>query len=98
MHPTLAALRDQLVQLKKKVEGTVPNDEPIGVAHGNWSFAPVSSPLHEFVSSPVVKEAIRLAPDFLGKITGLAREIVAKPKAEPITVTSSLTEGERPAR
>ncbi len=56
------------------------------------------SPLHEFVSSPVVKEAIRLAPDFLGKITGLAREIVAKPKAEPITVTSSLTEGERPAR
>lgn len=38
MHPTLTKLRAQLENVIAQVQASVPNDEPFGSAHGNWSF------------------------------------------------------------
>jgi hypothetical protein len=38
MHSTLVAIRDKLAQLVTQVQGAIPNNEPFGNAHNNWSF------------------------------------------------------------
>lgn len=38
MHQTLATIQLQLKQIIAQVNSVVPNDEPFGNAHGNWSF------------------------------------------------------------
>ena len=38
MHQTLTKISQQLEQLVAQVQAAVPNDEPFGNAHGNWSF------------------------------------------------------------
>lgn len=38
MHPTLTAIQTELTQLATQVKNSVPNNEPLSNAHGNWSF------------------------------------------------------------
>lgn len=38
MHATLSAVRDSLTNIIAQVRSTIPNDEPFGTAHSNWSF------------------------------------------------------------
>lgn len=38
MHPTLVAIKSELDQLAVQVKAVVPNNEPLNVAHNNWSF------------------------------------------------------------
>lgn len=38
MHQTLTAIRDHLEKIIAQVQASVPNDEPFGNAHNNWSF------------------------------------------------------------
>ena len=38
MHKTLVSLKAQLEQIKAQLNATIPNDDPFGNAHGNWSF------------------------------------------------------------
>ena len=38
MHQTLAAIQQHLEKLITQVRSAVPNDEPFGNAHNNWSF------------------------------------------------------------
>ena len=38
MHKTLIAIQESLEKVVSQVQSTVPNDEPFGNAHGNWSF------------------------------------------------------------
>ncbi|MBK1888690.1 hypothetical protein Undi14_01490 [Undibacterium sp. 14-3-2] len=38
MHETLTTINRQLEQVIAQVRSVVPNEEPFGIAHGNWSF------------------------------------------------------------
>lgn len=38
MHESLATIQTQLEAVIAQIKATVPNDEPFGIAHGNWSF------------------------------------------------------------
>lgn len=38
MHRTLVELEKLLDQIVTRLQSVVPNDEPFGNAHGNWSF------------------------------------------------------------
>lgn len=38
MHPTLLNLQNKLTQIVTQLQTAVPSDEPLGTAHGNWSF------------------------------------------------------------
>lgn len=38
MHKTLIDIQTGLQAVITQLEATVPNDEPFGNAHGNWSF------------------------------------------------------------
>ena len=38
MHKTLEAIQEHLEAVISQVQSTVPNDDPFGTAHGNWSF------------------------------------------------------------
>lgn len=38
MHKTLATIKNHLEQLISKVQSAIPNDEPFGNVHNNWSF------------------------------------------------------------
>ncbi|MBL0720090.1 hypothetical protein JI742_09340 [Piscinibacter sp. Jin2] len=38
MHKTLKTIQARLVEVVAQVKASVPNDEPFGNAHGNWSF------------------------------------------------------------
>lgn len=38
MHPTLVSIRNELVALSTQIKSSVPNNEPLNVVHGNWSF------------------------------------------------------------
>ena len=38
MHQTLTTIQKHLSDVIAKVQATVPNDEPFGNAHNNWSF------------------------------------------------------------
>lgn len=38
MHPTLLSIKSELEQLASTVKTSVPNNEPLNVAHNNWSF------------------------------------------------------------
>ena len=38
MHQTLTTIQTHLENLITQVQSTVPNDEPFGNAHSNWSF------------------------------------------------------------
>lgn len=42
MNPTLALLERELDALKTSIAGTMPSNEPINIAHGNWSFPGVT--------------------------------------------------------
>ncbi|MGF6771392.1 hypothetical protein P3T18_003871 [Paraburkholderia sp. GAS199] len=44
MHAILEALCVELDQLAAQVKSSIPNDEPFGIAHGNWSFAALTRP------------------------------------------------------
>lgn len=38
MHETLTAIKGQLTKLVSQVQSAIPGDDPLGNAHGNWSF------------------------------------------------------------
>lgn len=38
MHATLVAIKTNLEKVVAQIQGVMPNDEPLGIAHGNWSF------------------------------------------------------------
>lgn len=38
MHKTLKTIQARLVEVVAQVKASVPNDEPFGNAHANWSF------------------------------------------------------------
>jgi len=38
MHESLTTIQTQLEAVIAQIKATVPNDEPFGIAHGNWSF------------------------------------------------------------
>ncbi|MGJ7514582.1 hypothetical protein ACSFE6_09640 [Pseudomonas baetica] len=38
MHEALTTIQTQLEAVIAQIKATVPNDEPFGIAHGNWSF------------------------------------------------------------
>lgn len=38
MHETLLSIRNRLEKMNTQVASVVPNDEPLGNAHANWSF------------------------------------------------------------
>jgi hypothetical protein len=38
MHPTLHRIQNKLTQIITQLQSAVPSDEPLGTAHGNWSF------------------------------------------------------------
>jgi hypothetical protein len=38
MHPTLHSIQNKLTQIVTQLQSAVPSDEPLGTAHGNWSF------------------------------------------------------------
>ena len=38
MHETLEDLHENLEKVISQVRSAIPNDEPFGTAHGNWSF------------------------------------------------------------
>lgn len=38
MHKTLEAIQEHLEKVISQVQTAIPNDEPFGTAHGNWSF------------------------------------------------------------
>ncbi len=38
MHKTLETIQDHLEKIVAQVRSTIPNEEPFGNAHGNWSF------------------------------------------------------------
>ncbi|MCW0392697.1 hypothetical protein NB690_003271 [Xanthomonas sacchari] len=38
MHQTLRAIKSHLEELIARVQSVIPNDEPFGNAHGNWTF------------------------------------------------------------
>jgi hypothetical protein len=38
MHPTLHSIQNKLTQVITQLQSAVPSDEPLGTAHGNWSF------------------------------------------------------------
>jgi hypothetical protein len=42
MHATLEAIKSELTQLAETVRTGVPNNEPLSVAHGNWTFPGVT--------------------------------------------------------
>lgn len=42
MHPTLELLDKELAQLAAQVTSAIPSNEPLNVAHGNWSFPGVT--------------------------------------------------------
>jgi hypothetical protein len=42
MHPTLKALKSELTQIATQVKSAIPNNDPLNVAHGNWSFPGVT--------------------------------------------------------
>lgn len=50
MHEVLEKLKSELDDLIKEVESKIPNEEPFGIAHGNWSFP-------ELTRSELVEEA-----------------------------------------
>ena len=38
MHSTLATIQGQLKKLISQIQSAVPNEEPLGVAHGSWNL------------------------------------------------------------
>lgn len=38
MHKTFTAIQQQLKNVVAQIEAKIPNDEPLGIAHNNWSF------------------------------------------------------------
>jgi hypothetical protein len=44
MHATLTAIKKQLAQVVTQLQGKLPNDEPFGNVHNNWSFPGLSKP------------------------------------------------------
>lgn len=42
MHAVLGAIKTELVNLASGLQSTIPNDEPFGNAHNNWSFPGVN--------------------------------------------------------
>ena len=42
MHETLELLQERLEDVTEALESQIPSEDPIGVAHANWSFACVS--------------------------------------------------------
>lgn len=42
MHQTLTAIQQQLEQVIARIQSTMPNDQALGIAHGNWSFPGLS--------------------------------------------------------
>ncbi|MDR6755159.1 hypothetical protein J2Y48_000432 [Mycoplana sp. BE70] len=38
MHQTLSIIQQSLTKIIAQVQATIPNDEPFGIAHNNWSF------------------------------------------------------------
>lgn len=38
MHSTLTKVQNHLENLIKQIQSTVPNEEPLGVAHGSWNL------------------------------------------------------------
>lgn len=38
MHESLLRLRTELQSLAETIKNAIPSDEPLGIAHGNWSF------------------------------------------------------------
>lgn len=42
MNETLQALLTELDLLSTALTNSIPNDEPFGIAHGNWSFPTIT--------------------------------------------------------
>lgn len=38
MHPILVSIKNELLALAAQIQSSVPNNEPLNVVHGNWSF------------------------------------------------------------